>query len=553
LVLEPRIAPGTRRRMLRTDNGWCDAASGFNKAWKNASDGAATAAAFASVAAAPYFDGITIQSLSSRAAGVYVVRTHALTNGVGAKWLIVTDDAGVVSATWTATGFAQKPFEASIEGLTALPGGTETYTRLADGLLAEKRGLPTAASAREEAERAPSVPYIYTGPDGMKIHLSVSESRVAADPDIQTGQTQADTLANFADAISVNYKEFHDWGLRKGWESDLDPVLGPNVGWVYVNNSLSLYCQACVFIANDFQIHMISEINAFLTALGFTGYKNEREALFLVVGHEMFHNFQNAYNNPGPLGRSAGRNSSTAYSEGTARMQETLHSYSDVTHADKTLVTGGQTNPPALSLDANHCDGYGTSEAAFADGPFAKTYNACLFWIPWFAQNGNAALVKLMSEGIPANSARGNEDEGIRAIAAAAPGVPVADQLANFAQSALTGTGRTITSTSGGVTRDWGKFVTLKWTPATMSAGSEAGRSLRAGGMFARRLDGPARVSLSGDGLALYVVRSGPAGTTTTALPNSGADVAAAAAGESVWVVAVNPTTAAVTGTIVAQ
>ena len=553
LVLEPRIAPGTRRRMLRTDTGWCDAAAGFNKAWKGAADGAATAAAYASVAAAPYFDGVTVRSSRLRPDGAYLLRTHARTNGIGARWLVVTDGSGVVSATWTATGFAQKPFTGEIEGLTALPGGTETYTRLADGLLASKRGLPTAESARRDAEREPSVPYIYTGPDGMKIHLSISESRVAADPDVQTGQTQADTLANFADAIAINYQEFHDWGLRKGWESDLDPVLGSNVGWVYINNSLSLYCQACVFIANDFQIHMISELNAFVTALGFTGYKNEREAILLVTGHEMFHNFQNAYNNPGPLGRSAGRGSSTAYSEGTARMQETLHSYSDVTFADKTLVTGGQANPPGLSLDANHCDGYGSSEAALADGPFTKTYNACFFWIPWFNQNGNDALVRLVSEAIPANSTKGNQEEGVLAIGAAAPGVPVADQLAHFAQSSLTGRSKNITSTSGGVERDWSQFVTLKWNPATLEPGTDAARRVGPGGVFGRRLEGPAHVMLGGDGLALYVIRADAATTTTTAVPAAGAEVAAPLPGESVWVVAVNPTVAAVDATISAH
>src|SRR3712207_3230886 len=35
LVLEPRIAPGTRRRMLSDGTRWCDAASGFNQVWHN--------------------------------------------------------------------------------------------------------------------------------------------------------------------------------------------------------------------------------------------------------------------------------------------------------------------------------------------------------------------------------------------------------------------------------------------------------------------------------------------------------------------------------------
>ena len=547
LVLEPRIAPGTRRRMLAADGGWCDAASGFNLAWDGAANGARTAAAFASVAATPYFDGVTIESVTNTAPGVHIVQTHARTNGVVARWVVTTDAKGVRTATWTAIEFARHPLEASIEGLTALPGANETYDRLVDGTLAEARGLPTAESARAAA--APTVPHVYTAPDGMEIRLSIGDSHVGLDPDVQVGQTQADTLANFADAISVNYKEFYDWGLRKGWESDLDPALGKQVGWVYVNDALSAYCQACVFIADDFQIHMISEINLFLTALGFTGYKNERQALELVVGHEMFHNFQNASNNPGPLGRSRGRTSSTAYSEGTARMQETLHSYSDVTFADKTLVTGGQTNPPGLSLDANHCNGWGNTDAAFAAGPFGKTYNACYFWGPWFAQNGGPALVKLVAEGIPANSALGNAEEGVKAIAAAAPAVPVADQLAFFAQASLTNRGRQLSALSGSTApRDWGTFW-FKWAPATLNRGASAAATLEAAGVMARRVTSGVTVTLSGAGLALYEVRSS-ADDVTTERVASGTTLEPPAAGETLWVVGVNPTAANVNATL---
>ena len=550
LVLEPRIAPGTRRRMVATDAGWCDAAAGFNRAWKHAADGARTAAAFAAVAAAPYFDGVSVESVTPSAAGTYLVQTHAQTNGVVAAWVVATDGDGVRSATWTATEFARRPLVAEIEGLTALPGGTETYTRLAGGLLAEERGLPTAESARRDA--APSVPHVFTGPDGMEIRLSIGDTHVAADPDTQTGQTQADTLSNFADAISLNYTEFHDWGLRKGWESDLDPALGKQVGWVYINNSLSLYCQACVFIANDFQIHMVSELNLFVTALGFTGYKNERQAIQLIVGHEMFHNFQNAYNNPGALGRMVGRGASTAYSEGTARMQETLHSYSDVTFANKTLVTGGQTNPPGLSLDANHCNGYGTTDALFAAGPFSKTYNACYFWAPWFHQNGGEALVKLVAEALPAHSPLGNQEEGARAIAAAAPDVPLGDQLAYFAHASLTGGNRNLSALSGNTApRDWGSFW-FKWNPAALNPGGSASQTLAPAGVLGRRITQPVTVSLTGDGLALYEIRTDKT-PSTRLLPATGALIEAPADGASVWVVAVNPTFAGVAGTLSAQ
>jgi hypothetical protein len=551
LVLEPRIAPGTRRRMVRTSDGWCDAAAGFNRAWKGAADGAATAAAYAKLAAAPYFDGVTVRSVETTAAGAHVVTTHARTNGVVARWVVTTDAKGVRSATWTATQFAVEPLEAQTEGLTALPGASERYARVAGGLLEEARGLPTVERAHREAQaNDPSVPAVYTSPDGFKIRVSVGDTRLAADPGTSTGVFEADFVQRTMSAIRLNYQEFYDWGLRKGWEADLDPAL-PDTGWVYLNNALSAYCLACVFIANDFQIHMSSEITKVLGALGFNGYKDERDAYDDVLGHEMFHNFQNAYNNPGPLGRSAGRGVSTAYSEGTARFQETLHSYADVSFTERTLVTGKQANPPGLSLDANHCNGYGNDEVALAAGPFPKTYNACYFWSAWYTQHGLTPFVELVKTGFPKHAtAPSNQAEGLHAIDEVSD-VPVADQLAWFAEATLTGKHRKYAPASGAdrTELDWGSFF-FRHAPPALAAGESAGRSVGGGGVFMRRLAGAARVSLSGAGLKLYEVRSD---TGVRALDAGGADVAAAAPGETVWVVAVNPTPTAVTATLSAR
>lgn len=142
--------------MIEADGRWCEATS-FNQAWKSAGrsvgDGRDMAMAYARLAAAPYFDGVTVTGTDLGALGTWVVRTHARTNGVDARWTIVTDTTGIRSATWTATAFAHRPFEASWEGLTALPGAGESYTRLADGLLAAQRGLPTAESARRRRLR----------------------------------------------------------------------------------------------------------------------------------------------------------------------------------------------------------------------------------------------------------------------------------------------------------------------------------------------------------------------------------------------------------------
>lgn len=59
LVLEPLIHPGVRHRLLAVGDGWCGVEA-FNTAWSEAGaarDAVAVASAYASLAAAPYFDG----------------------------------------------------------------------------------------------------------------------------------------------------------------------------------------------------------------------------------------------------------------------------------------------------------------------------------------------------------------------------------------------------------------------------------------------------------------------------------------------------------------
>jgi hypothetical protein len=535
LALEPRIAPGTRRRMVRAGTTWCDAADGFNAAWaatgKAVGNGRDVAIAYASLAAAPYFDGVSILDASQTAAGAWVVRTHAQTNGVDARWLVATDAAGVRSATWTATAFAQRPFTAEWEGLTALPGATETYDRLAGGLLRERRGLPTAKSAA--VADTPGISD-YHGPDGMTISISIGDAHVGVDPGVDSGVHRVDIVRDTMRAIQLNYEEFLSWGLKKGWESRTDAVL-PDHGFVYINDALSAYCLACVFIADDFQIHFMSEADTALAALGYT-YPDPIKAFNDILGHEMFHNFQNAYNNPGPLGQNAGRNTSTAYSEGSARFQETLHSYSDVSHQPKSLF---------YANDINGCNGYGTGtlDAAMANGPFGHSYDACFFWTPWFAAYGQAALIKLVSEAMPAVSADANSgSEGLAAIAGAA-GEPVALQMARFARSALTGQGYAYAPLSGSLgVIDWGPGLE-RWQARTLDAGSVSSGSLSNGGMMARQLTSASPLTVTGaTNAALFVIRATATDSTITELPLAGGTVDAPAAGEKVWAVVVNPT-----------
>ena len=87
-------------------------------------------------------------------------------------------------------------------------------------------------------------------------------------------------------------------------------------GYVYINDATSAYCQACVFIADDFQIHFITGVREFLTALGYDyGDASDRDVLADVLGHEMLHDWQNNYVKP----TSSGRSVPGSYSEGTAR------------------------------------------------------------------------------------------------------------------------------------------------------------------------------------------------------------------------------------------
>lgn len=541
LVLEPRIAPGTRARLLQIGDAWCEASSAFNSAWQAAdrslADSRALAAAYASVAAAPYFDDVTVQAVEHTAGGVYTVRTHAGTNGVDATWTVHIDRRGIVSAAWTATAFGVQPFEPQFEGLTALPGGSETYTRLADGLLSAARGLPTVAGARAAA--APSLAE-YVSSDDFRITVSLGDTRVAVDPDQDTGVRRADIVRETLAALKTNYEEFQTWGFEKGW-GELEPVSGPDRGYVYINDALSFYCFACVFIADDFQIHLHSEVEAVLGALGYT-YPDGVKAYANIVGHEMFHNFQNRYNKPGPLGRSAGRGTPTAYSEGTARAQETLHSYSDASFQPDSLV---------YANDSNGCNGFDGSsmDNALAAGIFGKTYNACFFWLSWYAAEGVGGLNRLVETAYPTVSSKTNVgEEGLAALALASD-VPVPDQLARFAAAALTGRGYELADVNG-VVRDWGQGLD-RWQPASLDPGRSATATLGASGLFARDVLGPATITLDDPAAAmLFVVTDDGETVSSRVVPDGTVEVPA---GSVAWVGALRAAAGSATVTLSAR
>ena len=518
LVLEPRIAPGTRGRLLRVGSAWCEASSSFNLAWTSTGRSfdptarEAAARAYARLAAAPYFDGITVTGVRELGQSTYGLTTHALTNGVEADWVIAIDADGVRTAKWTTTAFAQQPFRAETEGLTALPGGTESYNRVGV-LLVATRGLPTARKVREAA--APGLAE-YVGPDDFVIAVSVGNSGVAIDPDMDTGVRKADIVRENLRAIEVNYEEFYKWGMQKGW----GPASGAQKGYVYINDATSLYCFACVFISNDFQIHLLSEVELVLNLLGYS-YPEGVEAYQTILGHEMFHNFQNRYNKPEP-----GREQSFAFMEGTARAQETMHPYSKVSFQEKSLI---------YAQNGNGCNGFDGAnfDASLAGGIFSSgTYSMCYFWLPWISSEGIDGLKRLVAKAYPAVSPEPNEPvEGVMALERASE-FSVPAQVARFVGAAITGRGWTL----GG--HDWGKLMD-RWDPPVLNTGDSAVASLSTGGLFARRLTSAAKVRLVGDaGATLFMVINTGSKTITRIISKSSACVAPKD-GERIWVGAV--------------
>lgn len=527
LALEPRIAPGTRRRMVRAGNGrWCDATTGFNTAF----DGTArdAAAAYARLAAAPYFDGVTVRDLRETAPGLFTVRTHALTNGIEATWVIAADATGVRTATWSATAFAVKPFRAQTEGLTALPGLSETYDRVAAAQLRPRTGLPTAESARRAA--APGDLLTYTSPDGFRIDISAGDTRVAPDLGTDTGVGPVDALRLTHATVSENFEEFYRWGLRSGWNPS-------DRGYVYVNDALSLACFACVFIADEFQIHITSEVLTILEALGYSYPEDKRrEAYSNVIGHEMFHNFQNRYVKPGPIVSTTRKNTSTAYSEGTARFQETLHDYAHASHQPGSLVN---------AQDLNGCNGYDSGyddlDAGMAVGPFqGRAYESCSFWMAWYGEHEFDTFHSLVTRTMPAAAAETDQHaEGVEATENAT-GRSFTSQLARFAASTLTGDGYRWRVLFTGQSFDWGEHLE-RWSPKPLARGASSTRTLSDGGLMGHVLPQSARVTLSGPaGARLIAIRETSRGLQIT-YPSSGTTLAGSIPGYRSWVLAAWP------------
>jgi hypothetical protein len=546
LVLTPGVHPGVRSRLVAAGGGaWCPA-SAINLL-PDRGDAVDQAVRAATVLPAAHFDGVTVERAEEVAPGEVHLRTHALTNGVVADWVVQVDAAGVASARWTAAAFAVRPFEPQMEGLTALPGASLSYARAADGTLSPTTDVLAAARAEQDADPSPTIST--TAADGFTMHVVVGDAtfypqaanslagtpfpRVygGAGPDAgtDTGDVQVDYLRIMGEALEVNYEDFLSWGFEQGWVDD--------EGNLYVDGALSAYCLACVLVSEYFNIHMNRGAHEALAALGYR-YPDARTALVDIVGHEMVHNIQNAYGKP-DTARGARHNS---YSEGTARFTETIHDYSDVSHQPRSLV---------YANDINGCNGWqGTdADAAFAAGPLTgQSYDACYFWMTFHAAYGVDALVALVAgtRGLPSGRPWEVYDEAILAAARSVdPDATLVDVLVNFAAMSLTGRDYTwgAPADPDDPPLDWSEFLD-RWTPRDAAVAGTNSATLRDGGIAAFEVAGTYEVTdvstAAGHGVALVV----DDGTTTTVRQLEAGDTIRVGSGQVGWLVLLNAGTA---------
>lgn len=538
LALRPLVQPGTRTRLLAAEQGvWCPAGAVNAVATaRGGLDDVGLAELTATTLAAAHFDATRVLERQQVAPGRVRLTTHARTNGIVADWDVELDALGVRRATWTATDFAQAPFEAETEGLTALPGATRTYERTATGLLEPTVTIRELAARNEQQDPSPFISV--ESPDGFVAHVIEGDGTfytgaanslagtglptvytgVAPDAGTDTGNTQVDYLRIMGEGLEVNFEDFHGWGWRQGWVDE--------EGGLYVDGALSGFCLACVLVSEYFNIHMSRAIGPALDALGY-GYPDERLALINVVGHEMVHNYQNAYGKPDSVG--GGRHNS--YSEGMARFSETLHDYSHVSHQTESLL---------YADDTNGCNGWqgGNADAAHRAGPLTgQSYDACYFWKTVHGTYGIDAFLGVLEHSSGLESGRPWEifDEAI----AAGTGADLTEVLANFAAKSLTHHGYVWGNPANPESEelDWARFLD-RWTPLASFNGSTVSASLRDGGTVAYRLQRSGTVDVSeGDGHGVaFVVDEGDDVTMTLLSDGDVVDPA----GRDAWIVLLN-------------
>lgn len=525
-VLVPELVmPGVHRRVIDVGAAWCDARGAFNAAWQlTGRTGSAVerASSFAAVAGAPFFDDITVRSATLAAPGQVNLETHAKTNGVVARWTIAVDQTGVREASWRATEIFSEPFEASVEGLTALPGATRSFARAASGMIDELSPITASSSADPQLETLQASAVMS---DGFVVEVRHGGGPLGVTLTEDTGYETVDFARLLRDGATANYEDFLSWGLHGGWRPS-------DRGVISIDGPLALACFACVLISQQFNVHLSSQVVAYLEASGYK-YPDHDGAAVDILGHEIFHNFQNVYTG---AGSSNNRRMTGAFTEGLARFQETLHDYSAVSHQPQSLI---------YARNINGCNGYignGGMGSSVAD----HLYDACYFWMGIYADHGVAGLTRMV-ESSSANVTLTDWPETKSVISAGTAGQPLAETLAAFASDSLTRPSYSWGAADGSSSAlDWSIGLN-SWSLTTIFSGQVRRATLAPGGMMGVRIpaaggtvsatSSASPVSLfriDGDG-TVSAIESGSA-VTPTCVPVS----EFACAVQDVWVVAIN-------------
>ncbi|HVL80975.1 MAG TPA: hypothetical protein VM840_05220 [Actinomycetota bacterium] len=534
LVSDPvLVGSEATHRLVSSRGSWCPVEA-FDAVWVaegRRGDAVARASAFAALAGETWFGRTTVRTASALPGGVVRLVTHGERNGVLASWTVHLDRAGVRAATWTATQIAVRPFAADASSLTALPGASRTFLRRGPTLSLQGPLIPQDDDLELHAEAKMS--------DGFTVQVRNGDAPIGVVTD--TGLHELDIVRHARDAAAANYEEFLAWGLTGSWEQ--------RTGVFAINDALSLYCIACVAIQDQFNIHMSSRTVEILGALGYTYAEQDSLTAFSnVVGHEMFHNFQIAH-----WGATRLRGLGSALVEGTTRFQETLHSYSHISHQPDSLVyahsderfKGNSCNDYLNTVKVQSYEQTGpisrrtaewySQDAAAASGPQAHTYDACLFFLTWYATHGLDGLVALMNAD---PVARGDEGPVQRMLEQASG--PLSPDLARFAARILTRSPLVWGPAFGaGPVLDWAEHL-QSWEPEDRERDT---RHLRDGGMMAIAVTrtGVVELAEAGEALGARAVTGYLVGDDASIAPvQDGDTVAAPAPGRRAWLVAVN-------------
>lgn len=528
LVLAPLVYPGVPHRLVEARGLWCGV-EGLNAAWRldgRAADPEALASAFAQLAGAPWMRDVDVTSASLAAPGVVALSTHAPLNGIVAEWRVVVGPRGVAGASLLSKELGVRAERFEWEGLVAMPGFAREW----------RLGASGALEATEPLLREPPTPAVTIYDrmsDGFRIKYDLGGVvGLCPDPGVETGVQPVDVCSLTRRLVRENYEEFLSWGLQKGWSRAM--------GVVYIDDSTAASCFACVYISQEFQIHIHTAILPYLRASGYA-YEDDAAAYSNVLGHEMFHNFQSAYYKPGDAYMAG------AYTEGLARFQETLHEYSAASHQPESLVYADDANGCNDEIDSTTSRPFEFPEqspvqwagggATLASGPAtSQSYSACGFWMSWYGQHGLAGLQGLLLASRDQKQKEGWDE--VKGTIEQATGAPVDGDLAAYARSLLTGDGLAWGPAAGeGDAIDWGVYL-QRWQAPTLQPGGAWTLTLEDGGMMAARLRVDGVVSVEGEGVRLYLVRDDGALSTVAEAPSG---QAVAVGSDAVWAVAVLP------------